>query len=360
MRSTTKKLSPFRPRIDDCECTPSVQHLFRRHYLLQSPMYYIRWIYAVLYSLYILFFLRDPTDRDIVGYIENTTMAMLIRRDGKTGEYEVTVSDCKLRASGGYSLKNMSLRYKTGRNGVQILNFTRNGVDVDNGSEMFSTVYFYHIHSMHTKSHLFSNSLVRHIVDNDVKTLQESSYTSMPLHYVLLHSSLSVLMWDGNMSRYLGYGNACIRESILEESRNMSALEGHRAEHRWNLHGKDTFAGKLFRSRQALQSVMERHDIDPKLLDALFNHTIVHSVDHHGISEWSFLRFSLHPWDKDCSLYQTFNTSVFRVLITQPNLNPLAPNTISSINKPFYQNLYRELRKIDPKMADVVTASVMY
>ncbi|XP_066291403.1 uncharacterized protein [Branchiostoma lanceolatum] len=317
MRSTTKKLSPFRPRIDDCECTPSVQHLFRRHYLLQSPMYYIRWIYAVLYSLYILFFLRDPTDRDIVGYIENTTMAMLIRRDGKTGEYEVTVSDCKLRASGGYSLKNMSLRYKTGRNGVQILNFTRNGVDVDNGSEMFSTVYFYHIHSMHTKSHLFSNSLVRHIVDNDVKTLQESSYTSMPLHYVLLHSSLSVLMWDGNMSRYLGYGNACIRESILEESRNMSALEGHRAEHRWNLHGKDTFAGKLF-------------------------------------------RFSLHPWDKDCSLYQTFNTSVFRVLITQPNLNPLAPNTISSINKPFYQNLYRELRKIDPKMADVVTASVMY
>ncbi|XP_066292664.1 uncharacterized protein [Branchiostoma lanceolatum] len=360
MRPTTKMPSPVRPRIDDCECTPCVQHLFRRHYLLQSPMYYIRWIYAVLYSLYLLFFLRDPTDRDIVGYIENTTMTMLIRRDGGSGECEVTVSDCKLRASGGYKLKNMSLRYKAGRNGVQILNFTRNGDEVTDRAQIFSTIYFYHTHSMHTKSHLFSNGLVRHIVDNDVKTLQESSYTSIPLHYVLLHSSLSVLMWDGNMSRYLGYGDACIRESLVEESRNMSALEGHRAEHRWNSHGKDTFAGKLFRSRLALKGVMGRHGIDPKLLDALFNHTIVHSVDHHGMSEWSCLRFSLHPWDKECSLYQAFNTSVYRVLITQPNLNPLAPNTLRSINKPFYQDLYRELKNIDTAWAEVVTASVMY
>eukprot|EP00058_Branchiostoma_floridae_P020944 XP_002606434.1 hypothetical protein BRAFLDRAFT_67686 [Branchiostoma floridae] len=174
---------------------------------------------------------------------------MLIRpaTDGKSGEYEVTVCDCKLRASRGYKLNNMSLRYKTGKNGVQVLNFTRNGVDVTNRCEIFSTIYFYHIYSMHTKSHLFSNSLVRHIVDNDVHTLQESSYTSIPLHYELLHSSLSVLEWGGNMSRYLGYGGVCIRESVVKESRNMSALEGHQAVRRWNSHGKDSFAGKLFR-----------------------------------------------------------------------------------------------------------------
>ncbi|XP_078610396.1 uncharacterized protein LOC144881302 [Branchiostoma floridae x Branchiostoma japonicum] len=350
------------PRIDDCEWTPSVQHLFRRHYLLQSPMYYIRWLYAVLYSLYLLFVLRAPTDADIVGFIENTTMAMLIcpATHSKSGEYEVTVCDCKLRASGGYKLKNMSLRYKTGKNGVQVLRFIRNGVEVSDRSQIFSTIYFYHTHSMHTKSHLFSNSLARHIVDNNVKTLQESSYTSIPLHYELLHSSLSVLEWDGNMSRYFGYGGACIRESVVEESRNMSAMEGHQAVHSWKSHGKDSFAGKLLRSRLALQVVVERHGIAPKLLDPLFNHTIVHSVDHHGSSEWSRLRFSLHPWDKDCSTYQAFNTSVFRVLITQPNLNPLAPNTLRSINKPFYQDLYRELKNIDPQMADVVTASVMY
>ncbi|XP_019642626.1 PREDICTED: uncharacterized protein LOC109483926 [Branchiostoma belcheri] len=354
--------TPILPRIDDCECTPNVQHLFRRHHLLQSPMYYIRWIYAAFYSLYLLFFMEPPTDRDIVGYIENTTMVMLIRpaADGRLGEYEVTVRDCKLRASGGYKLKNMSLRYKRGKRGVRLLSFTRNGVRMSNRGQIFSTVYFYHTHSFHTKSHLFSNSLVRHIVDNNVKILQESSYTSIPLHYELLHSSLSVLEWDGNVSRYLGYGGACIRESLVEESRNMSALAGHQAMERWKSHGKDSFAGKLLRSRLALQGVMERHEIDPKLLDPLFNHVIVHSLDHDGISQWSFLRFSLHPWDTECSIYQAFNTSMFRILITQPNLNPLAPNTIRSINKPFYQDLYRELRKIDPKMADVVTASVMY
>ncbi|KAI8486267.1 hypothetical protein Bbelb_359830 [Branchiostoma belcheri] len=115
-----------------------------------------------------------------------------------------------------------------------------------------------------------------------------------------------------------------------------------------------------FRSRQALQIVMERHKIDPKLLDPLFNHTIVHSLDHDASSGWLMLRFSLHPWGTKCSMYQAFNTSMFRILITLPNLNPLAPNTIRSINKPFYQDLYRELRKIDRKMADAVTASVMF
>ncbi|KAI8506457.1 hypothetical protein Bbelb_158840 [Branchiostoma belcheri] len=353
---------PILPRIDDCDCTPSVQHLFRRHYLLQSPMYYIRWIYAALYSLYLLFVMRVPTDRDIVGYIENTTMAMLIRpaTDGKSGEYEVTVRDCKLRALRGYKLKSMSLRYKRGMSGVEVLCFTRNGVKIDNRYQIFSTIYFYHIHSIHTKSHLFSNSLVRHIVDNDVKILQESSYTSIPLHYGLLHSSVSALARDGNVSRYLGYGNVGTRESLVEESRNMSALAGHQTMEHWKSHGKDSFAGKLYRSRLALQNVMERHKIDPKLLDPLFNHIIVHSLDHDGSSKWSFLRFSLHPWDTECSIYEAFNTSMFRILITQPNLNPLAPNTIRSINKPFYQDLYRELRKIDPKMADVVTASVMF
>ncbi|XP_078691198.1 uncharacterized protein LOC144921769 [Branchiostoma floridae x Branchiostoma belcheri] len=105
---------------------------------------------------------------------------------------------------------------------------------------------------------------------------------------------------------------------------------------------------------------MKRHGVDLKLLDALFNHTIVHSVDHDGSSKWSLLRCSLHPWDTECSIYQAFNASMIRIILIQPNLNPLAPNTIRSINKPFYQDLYRELRKIDPKMADVVTASVMF
>ncbi|CAH1256893.1 Hypp1749 [Branchiostoma lanceolatum] len=356
----TKTLSPVHPRLDDCECTPSVKHLFLRHHILQTPMFFIRWIYAALYSLYLLFVLRAPTDRDIVDFIENTTMAMLIRpaADDKPGEYKVTVNDCKLRASGGYKLKNMSLGYNKGQSGAYILYFTRNGVEVSNRSQIFSTIYFYHIFSMHPKSHLFSNSLVRHIVDNDIKALKESSYTSIPLHKELLHPSLNPL--GGNVPKYLGYGLPCIRERLVEESRNMSVLEGHQVVHRSNLHGKDSFVGKLFRSRLALQGVMKRHEIDPKLLDALFNHTIVHSADHVNNSERSFLRFSLHPWDKECSLYKAFNTSVVRVLFAQPNLNPLAPNTIRSINKPFYQDLYKELKKIDPAWADVVTASVMY
>ncbi|XP_066271560.1 uncharacterized protein [Branchiostoma lanceolatum] len=105
---------------------------------------------------------------------------------------------------------------------------------------------------------------------------------------------------------------------------------------------------------------MKRHGIDLKLMEALFNHIIVHSMDHHGGDESSHLRYSLHPWHTGCTPYQAFKTNMFRVLIIRPNLNPLAPNTLRSINKPFYQDLYRELKKIDPEVAEVATASVMY
>ncbi|XP_035658597.1 uncharacterized protein LOC118403848 [Branchiostoma floridae] len=272
----------------------------------------------------------------------------------------MTVDDCKLRASGGYHLKHMSMLYKKGEDAVQILRFTRNGVNLSNRSQIFSTLYFYGTLSSHVKCHLFSNSLVRHIVDRDLKILQESTYTSIPLHYGLLHSSISALQSEGNVSRFLGYGGVGIRESLMEESRNMRAWEGHQSGRRWDLLGQESLLYKLFRSRQALRDVMRRHGVDQKLLEALFNHIVVHAMDHYGCDKSSNLRFSLHPWHVGCSTHQAFNTNMFRVLIVRPNLNPLAPNTLRSINKPFYRDLYRELKIIHPQVAEEATASVMY
>ncbi|XP_035696805.1 uncharacterized protein LOC118430202 [Branchiostoma floridae] len=358
----TKAPSFVQPNLTDCHPSPSLVHLFRRHRILQSPMYLVRWIYALVYSLYLMLFVRAPNDSDVVEYIETTTLAMLIRpaSNGRSDEYDITVNDCKLRATGDYELKSLSLRYKNGKNGAQILHFTRNGVEVGDMSQIFSTFYFYHIYSFHPKIHSFSNGVVRYIVDHDVKTLLESTYTSIPLHYSLLHSSVSPLQWEGAVSTRLGYGGSCIRESVVEESKNMDDLKLHQATFRWNAHGEDTFVFKLFRMKQALQDVMERHGIDQNLLEGLFNHTILHSLDHHQSSQQLRLRFALHPWETGCTTYQAFNTSVFRVLMTGPTLNPLAPNTLRSINKPFYQDLYRELKKVDPNLVDVVTASVMY
>ncbi|XP_066288867.1 uncharacterized protein [Branchiostoma lanceolatum] len=256
----------------------------------------------------------------------------------------------------------MSMRYKKGKeNGVQIQRFTRNGKEVINRSQIFSTLYFYGIHSSHVKCHLFSNSLVRHVVDRDLKCLKESTYTSIPLHYGLLHSSISPLQSEGNVSKCFGFGGVGTRESLLEESMNMSAWEGHHSTRHWDFLGQDSLLYKLFRSRQALRNVMKCHGIDQRLLEALFNHIVVHAMDHHGAVESSHhLKFSLHPWDTGCTIDQAFITNMFILLVVRPNLNPLAPNTIRSINKPFYQDLYRELKKIDPDVAEVVTASVMF
>ncbi|CAH1253100.1 Hypp1083 [Branchiostoma lanceolatum] len=203
----TRTPTPIIPNIEDCEWTPSVAHLFRRHYILQTPMYFLRCIYAVFYSLYLLFVLKAPTDADIV----------------RSDEYEVTVGDCKMRATGGFHLKRMSMRYKKGEDGDQVLWCTRNGVEI-------------------------SDSLVRHIVDRDLKTLQVSTYTTIPLHYGLLHSSISVLNGEGIVPSSLGYGGVGIKESLLEETRNMSAWEGHQSGRRWDLLGKESLLYKLFRA----------------------------------------------------------------------------------------------------------------
>ncbi|XP_078608334.1 uncharacterized protein LOC144880169 isoform X2 [Branchiostoma floridae x Branchiostoma japonicum] len=362
MMKSTKTPTPILPNFEDCEWTPSVAHLFRRHFFLQTPMYFLRWLYAVFYSLYLLFVLKAPTDADMVWAVENTSLCMLIRpaSNGRSDEYEITVDDCKLRATGGFQLNNMSMRYKKGEDGVKILHFTRNGEEISDMSQIFSFWFFYGTLSSHAKCHLFSNSLVRHIVDRDLKTLQESTYTSIPLHYGLLHSPISPLQSDGNVSSFLAVGVVGTRESVMKESKNMSAWEGHQSGRRWDLLGQESLLYKLFRSRRALQGVMKRHGVDQKLLEPLFNHIVVHSMDHHGAYKSSHLRFSLHPWDTGCTTYQAFNTNMFRVMLVRPNLNPLALNTLRSINKPFYQDLYRELKNIDPDVAEMATASVMY
>ncbi|XP_035679660.1 uncharacterized protein LOC118417980 [Branchiostoma floridae] len=77
----------------------------------------------------------------------------------------------------------------------------------------------------------------------------------------------------------------------MKESKNMSACEGHQSGRRWDLLGHESLLYKLFRSRRALQAVMKRHGVGQKLLEPLFNHIVVHSMDHHGAYKSSHLRF---------------------------------------------------------------------
>ncbi|CAN0321289.1 unnamed protein product, partial [Hapterophycus canaliculatus] len=75
-----------------------------------------------------------------------------------------------------------------------------------------------------------------------------------------------------------------------------------------------------------------------------------------------FLSFSLPCFGSDSGpRYDHWESTAWRYMWCEPTLNPFWNNKIRGIRKPFYRQLYKELKKIDTfKVADNITASIMY
>ena len=117
------------------------------------------------------------------------------------------------------------------------------------------------------------------------------------------------------------------------------------------------FLSFLVRGRGLVARHLAEKGIDVDA-EALFNAMLVHPVDHdmayRGLTD---VRFSISdrrtPW-------KVFGAFMFRHMFLRGVLNPVAPNLLSTIDEPFYQDLYRDLVKVDPELAEHATACVMY
>ena len=287
----------LQPDLADCHFSPELTETFNRYYLYQVSWYYFKWIWSVLYSLLLMVFLRTPTDQDILKYVENTLLSMLVRvsKDCMAEEYVLEVKDCKLRLTGGYELRQMRLVYRKMHRKdqsvtYQIISFFRNDEPLEDHQQIFATIFLYHIVSLHTKCHLHANGLTRHILRNNIAALKESSYVSLPLHRSLLHSSYSPLQRDpmaNSVSKALGYILPVLQDSVVEETKNVSSMKGHRYAQRWQ---RLDFPKKIYQSRLALKRCVERHGISDRLVTPLFTSTIVHTVEHYSMYKYGLFR----------------------------------------------------------------------
>ena len=83
MSSTSVHHQKERPvkSLINCQQEPKLMHLFMRHWILQSPLYYIRAGVGAIYAFIIVPWLRKPVERDIIDFIESTTLGILVKQD---------------------------------------------------------------------------------------------------------------------------------------------------------------------------------------------------------------------------------------------------------------------------------------
>jgi hypothetical protein len=222
--------------IADCDFTGPLLSAFFWFRLLQTPWYILKWFVGVLRGLWYAWRAAEPTAADVVLVIESTLLALLSKPNMQPGQLVLDIPSIKLRfqAKAGQrpqEMKSLEVVYSTGTASEEaaVLSFKMNGKPVACPQQMLSALFNYYVTGFHTKSHLFSNSLVRHIAASESLSalLRDSTYGSVPLHNALVRSPRGALKAREQAS-WLQYHIDIVPESLVfDEPANMTALIGH-------------------------------------------------------------------------------------------------------------------------------------
>ena len=357
----------IKPNLVNCEHEERLNHMFAMFKVLQTPWRCICAAVGVIHAiLTFLFWSDEPSDQDIIDYVLGSTLSMLVRPHpsiGPTG-FAVSVRKCLLKYKSG-DIKRFQMVFTfTDQSEAKIHSFLLNGKQVVTNHVMMTVLGAYHVLSIHTKCHLFSNNLIKYILDRNLTILMPSTKSSIPLHNGLLTSKLSPII--GFNDNIIGKWHAAPVDynSVLDESRNMDALSGHASTPIDATHPSQ-YLRYLNASRSVLEGVMKSHNVPSHLKEALFNHIIVHSTDH--ISTWKITKYIQFGWvlhDSKVTRFQSLHRLITWNVWIQPIFNPWTDLRIADENQPFYQDLYAEMKHLDSQygfnFADDITVSVAY
>ena len=363
----------IKPSIVNCDFEEKYKWIFWEHKLFQAPWMIAKLVVGLIYNIIIyLFILKEPTDDDIVNYLENTTMALLVNSGSNRSTFEV--DDCQLKSClSSVTVRSIKIVFKKdarGRATIEAFHF--NGEKITNKCLMMETIFFYHTASAHPKFHLYSNSLTKYIVDNNISALLPSTKTSLPLHNALTRSPTSPVTdmrtrtekpW---IHRFITrvYSVEITRESLIEETLKPSCTFKDLSQ--GIVKGSLPFVTYLTECRMAVEKSLSHTGLPNELLDPLFYHIIVHAVDHASCyaQTWG-LKFGVGEVLAEPSRVSLFRSLMFRWQMTKPSSPPIWSNKIKYIKKnPFYAEIYEEVKRLDAKyevnFADFITASIMY
>ena len=304
-------------------------------------MYFVKFAISLIYSIIQLFTVRSATQKDIIQFIINTNLALtLTSLDGST--YCIQYQDCTFRL-GERPFKSVKVIFTM----EKVKLFLLNGAPVDDLEIMFSTLIIFLVGVVHPKCHLMSERSVHEIKKNKVQELERSTWSTMEIDYALLNSSVSPIV--SNLYLMKNEPRLMIQDAFV--------LEGMHEFLKCKNLPESQFFKFLLKARTALKKslIRRRLEVDPELL---FNNMIVHSVDHYMCFKYSEgIQFNLGENKTMLSYIRSF---MFRHMFIHETLNPFDTNLISSIQEPFYKELYNELTKYDSELASHITASLMY
>ena len=363
----------IKPSLVNCDYEEKYEKIFKENSRFQSPWMIIKFLAGLIYNVFVyLFLLKDPTDEDIVEYVENSTLALLLNSDAEESTLEV--EDCNLESClPSVAINSINMVFKKHPQGkASIESFHLNGEKITNRSLMTEALFFYHTASVHPKFHLYSNSLTEYIVDNNISTLKPSTKTSLPLHNALTRSDkspapdLKVRTERPWMYRFFTrvYSVEITRESLIEETLSPPPFK--------NLSQEITersvpFVRYLAECKEAVRNALCNADLPAELLDPLFCHIIVHAVDHSSCyTHTRNLKFGVGEFLREpCSGFSLFRSLMFRWQMVKPSHHPILSNKLKGIQQnPFYSEIYESVKTLDVKyglkFADIITASTMY
>lgn len=319
-----------------------IDHL--RHLMLQTPTYFLSFVPRAAASLWDLVHMQVPDQGHCIRFILNTSLALLVRTPDDV-TFELSYRDSKMRKlDDERRFKDLLVIFTLD----EIERFELNGEAVTDPEDMLGILAIFLSCGTHTKSHIMGERSVCEIRDKDIKELRRSTWTTLSTDHAVLNSMFSPIR--SNM-----YGFHMDIDSLIEESKNNSTVQHNFIRTKSVRHSQ--FFSFLVRAREILGAHLQRRGI-PANLEYLFNGMIVHPVDHYMAYRSLYgLRFSFSHIKTTWLVFRAF---LFRHLFLRGVLNPIAPNLISTINEPFYQDLYRDLAAVDPELAEHVTACVMY
>jgi hypothetical protein len=361
-----------------------------RNAFTQSAFYLFKIPFVIAYAGWMTLALSKPEEADLVKIIENTSYILVtsptedssrvVTKDNSRRYCIIHEQDLDLwtRESYGskptqtmheiyivYSRKAVGGDYSDAR----IHHFMLNGRSVEcTDMQMSALMLLSHILT-HPLSHLFSNDLIFPIIDmankkGDMATdLRPSTHTTLELHRGLLASKLSpVFIRPFGVLSPGGFPPTPNTFLRLVHDYDASGRSHRIAHHPQNIPSiKSPYVHFFLRSQKLFSKCMRKHAIPGEYQEPVWLHTVVHASDHYQFFKFSqFRHSSLIETLDEASTWHIFIYNIFRVMFIRPHLNPLADNKIKNIHKPFYQDLYHCLLKIDLELADQVTASVMY
>ncbi|KAJ3364100.1 hypothetical protein GGF31_000595 [Allomyces arbusculus] len=341
-------------------------------FIWQTTMYTLLWPVRMLLAVLGTFFThRDPTETDVLRFIFESSMLMLVRKGAHDGEYLIAVNQCQVRMVHGaqtQSLKSFSARIAlpttvdphTGFLDVttgSILDFSINGARTTNPTRMLAVLHTYCVASMHTKMHAIAGTVMRKIEDDKITALYPSLEVTRALHDTLLHSS-----WSPVAGPKHGWSNfnPVTRESLVAESHNWADFT-----HAGVFVFKDLlpFARFLWVARSATIRHARPLGLSAEHAEYLFLHSVAHAVDHHSVHELTKgLRFPIWVGDENARNAVDFvRSACFRYSFDAPTLNPFRANLLREFpRESVYGRIYAEIRDVNREWADVATASIMY